>query len=87
MQPLLLIGKLLVVEVNTTVISWLYSFLTDRPQQVRIGEALSSVLVTNTGAPQGCMLSPVLFTIYTADCQTKEESNFLIKFAHDTAEN
>ena len=69
------------MEVNLTVMSWLYSFLTDRPEQVRIGEALSNVLVTNTGAPHGCVLSPVLFTIYTADCRNKEESNLQIKFA------
>ena len=69
------------MEVNPTVISWLYSFLTDRPQQVRIGNAVSNVLVINTRAPQGCVLSLVLFTIYTADCRNKEESNLQIKFA------
>ena len=71
--------------VNPTVISRLYNFLTGRPQQVRIGEALSNVLVTNTGAPQGYVLSPVLFTVYAADCRTKEESNLLTKFADDTS--
>ena len=85
MQPHLLIEKLLAMEVNPTVISWLYSFLTDRPQQVRIGEALSNVLVTNTGVLQGCVLSPVLSTVYTAGCRTKEESNILIKSADDTS--
>ena len=85
MQPHLLIEKLLTMEVNPTVISWLCSSLTERPQQARIGEVLSNVLVTNTGAPHGCVLSPVLFTIYTADCRTKEESNLPIKFADNTS--
>ena len=85
MQPHLLIEKLLAMEVNPTVISWLYSFLTDRPQQVRIGNALSNVLVINTRAPQGCVLSPVLFTIYMADCRNKEESNLLIKFTDNNS--
>ena len=60
--------------------------MTDRPQQVRIGNTLSEVLVTNTGAPQGCVLSPVLFTTYTADCRAKDSiHNIQIKFADDTS--
>ena len=46
---------------------------------------ISDVLTTNTGAPQGCVLSPVLFTIYTADCRIREASNLQIKFADDTS--
>lgn len=46
----------LAMEVNLTVISWVYIFLTERLQQVRVCEALSNVLVTKTGAPQGCEL-------------------------------
>jgi hypothetical protein len=84
-QPHLLINKLLSMAVNPTIISWVFSFLTDRPQQVRVGHDVSDVLVTNTGAPQGCVLSPALFTIYTADCRTREACNLQIKFADDTS--
>ena len=63
-QPHLLIKKLQAMEVSQTVISWLSSYLTERPQKVRIDEALSNMLVTKMGAPIGCMLSPVLFTDY-----------------------
>ena len=62
-NPHFLIEKLLAMGVNPTVISRLYNFLTGRPQQVRIGEALSNVLVTNTGAPQGYV--PVSYTHLT----------------------
>ena len=84
-QPHLLVNKLLDMTVNPEIIKWIYSFLTDRPQQVTVGQAVSDVLVTNTGAPQGCVLSPALFTIYMADCRAKEACNIQIKFADDTS--
>jgi hypothetical protein len=85
LQPHLLVDKLLAMDVNPRLISWVHSFMTSRPQQVRVGSTLSDVMVTNTGAPQGCVLSPVLFTIYTADCRTADASNLQIKFADDTS--
>ncbi|KAK3545178.1 hypothetical protein QTP70_001768 [Hemibagrus guttatus] len=38
----------------------------------------------NTGAPQGCVLSPLLFTLLTHDCAAMRSSNHIIKFADDT---
>ncbi len=34
--------------------------------------------------PQGCVLSPLLFTLLTHDCTAKFSSNHIIKFAYDT---
>ena len=85
MQPHLLVEKLLAMSVNPVLIRWIFSFLTDRPQQVRVGQALSSFFTTNTGAPQGCVLSPALFVKYTADCRSKEDGNVMVKFADDTS--
>ena len=45
----------------------------------------SSVIITNTGAPQGCVLSPTLFTLYTNDCATTDINSKLFKYADDTA--
>ena len=42
------------------------------------------VIVTNTGAPQGCVLSPLIFTRYTNDCTSKYESCTILKYADDT---
>ena len=73
------------MAVNPTIIDWIFSFLTDRLQRITVGQAVSDVLVTNTGLPQGCVLSLALFTIYTADCRAKEACNLQIKFADDTS--
>ena len=64
--------------------NWIYDFLSDRTQTVRIGNIVSSPLVINTGAPQGCVLSPLLYSLYTYDCKPRYDSNIIIKFADDT---
>lgn len=37
-------------------------------QSTRVVSTISSPSITNTGAPQGCVLSPFPFTLYTEDC-------------------
>ncbi len=47
--------------------------------------ATHRALSHSTGAPQGCVLSPLLFTLLTHDCTAKFSSNHIIKFADDTS--
>ncbi len=60
------------------------SFLTERPQSIRVSRNTSSTTTLSTGAPQGCVLSPLLFKLLTHDCTAKFSSNHIIKFADDT---
>ncbi|KAK3571337.1 hypothetical protein QTP86_007560 [Hemibagrus guttatus] len=79
-----LIEKLSLLGLNTSLCNWILDFLTGRPQSVRIKNSLSSTTTLSTGAPQGCVLSPLLFTLLTHDCAAMHSSNHIIKFANDT---
>ena len=50
-----------------TVLSWLTSFLDGRTPQVVLNGAASSVEKITSGVPQGSVLGPLLFLLYTAD--------------------
>ncbi len=60
-------------SVPTSVCQWINRFLTDRQQLGRLGKYTSSTHTISTGAPQGCVLSPLLFSLYTNDCTSKKK--------------
>ncbi len=66
--PATLVAKLQTLGLNRSLCSWILDFLTGRSQVVRMGNNTSSPLILNTGAPQGCVLSPLLYSLYTHDC-------------------
>ncbi|KAL0152483.1 hypothetical protein M9458_052206, partial [Cirrhinus mrigala] len=82
--PNLLLQKLTQLSMPTSICQWITSFLTDRQQLVKLGKFSSCTCTISTGAPQGCVLSPLLFSLYTNDCTSKDPSVKLLKFADDT---
>ncbi|KAK3521054.1 hypothetical protein QTP86_014749, partial [Hemibagrus guttatus] len=82
--PTLLQTKLTQLSVPSSICQWITSFLTDRHQLVKLGKFKSNSRTTSTGAPQGCVLSPLLFSLYTNDCTSTDPSIKLLKFADDT---
>jgi hypothetical protein len=84
-QPHLMMKKLYEMNVSSTLILWINDFLTEHLQYVKFLDTISNTIVINTGAPQGCVLSPMLFTLYTSDCRCENESCQLVKYADDTA--
>ncbi|KAL0165807.1 hypothetical protein M9458_037651, partial [Cirrhinus mrigala] len=82
--PDILQNKLSQLSVPTSICQWITSFLTYRQQLVKLGKLTSGTRTISTGAPQGCILSPLLFSLYTNDCTSKDPSIKLLKFADDT---
>ena len=83
-KPSILIDRLNELNVNANIVSWIFQFLTNRTQYVKFQNFVSGSITTNTGSPQGCVLSPVLFTIYTNICQINNDIVKLLKFADDS---
>lgn len=49
-----------------------------------MGRRTSTALSVSTGSPQGCVLSRVLYALWTHDCTPAHQSNTIVKFADDT---
>ncbi len=49
-----------------------------------MGQFTSNTITLNIGAPQGCVLSPLLYSLYTHDCVSSHSSTSIVQFADDT---
>ena len=63
---------------------WLKSYLTNRQQIVKIDDINSDIITLNCGVPQGSILGPLLFSIYTNDLYVALKHCKLIQFADDS---
>ena len=84
-EPFVLLKRLSDLNVNKSLILFIYDFLSDRPQRVFASGIFSKELILNTGVPQGCVLSPTLFSLYTNEMQMNDIYTKLFKFADDMA--
>ena len=62
-----LILKLQDVRTSSRTLQWFRSYLSNRKQVVWIHSTLSDPLPVSSGVPQGSILGPLLFSIYTDD--------------------
>ncbi|KAI3365423.1 hypothetical protein L3Q82_010502 [Scortum barcoo] len=84
-QPTLLRDKLSRMGVDPQLMDWISDYLTGRPQYVGLKDITSDTVVSSTGAPQGTVLAPLLFTLYTSDFCYNSELCHIQKYADDTA--
>lgn len=80
-----LLQHLVELQVHPILILWIKNFLQDRPQQVRVNGFNSRKQLLNTGLPQGCVLSPALFSVYTNNISCNKPGMILLKYADDMA--
>lgn len=75
--PFEVIVKLQDLDLGTPLCSWkwILDILASRPQLVQIKHNISFSLAINTGEPQGCMFSPLLYSLSINDYVTKPSSS------------
>ena len=73
--------------INGLALSWFESYLSDRTQSVKVGSVLSHPMDLKFGFPQGSVLGPLVFSMYTNPLSSIIQSHRGIKhhfYADDT---
>ncbi len=71
--------KLTDLGLNSSLCDWIQDFLTGKPHVVKVGQFTSNSITLKVGAPQGCVLSPLLYSVYTHDCVSSHSTNSITK--------
>ena len=82
--PSKLIIKLEALGLNPALCDSVLDFMTGCPQVGKVGNNISTSLTLNTEAPQRCVLTPFLYSLFTHDCVAMHASNSIIKFVDYT---
>jgi hypothetical protein len=74
----LLLFKLQHIGIRGSLFYWLDAFLSDRTFKVKVGGMLSASEKVISGVPQGSVLGPLLFIVYTADVKYSVRSSWVM---------
>ena len=75
--------KLCHYGIRGNILAWIRSFLSNRSQQVLVEGVRSSPAPVTSGVPQGSVLGPLLFLVYTNDIPARVKSTTRL-FADDS---
>ena len=74
-----------VYDINPYITNWVFDFLSNRSQRVKIDGVTTKFLNINRDMPQGTVLGPIMFTVMVNDIKAVSPLNDLSKFADNVA--
>ena len=78
-----ILNSLVKFDINSYIIRWIASFLTNRQQRVAFRNSFSDFVSISSGVPQGSVLGPVLFVLVMDGLSSSCPNTSILKYADD----